>query len=42
MKKKNEADDDDSDWTDVEEDFPHVQLTELLENLKLNDDKPMD
>jgi hypothetical protein len=34
--KKKAADDDDSDWTDVEEDFPHVQLTELLDGLTLD------
>ena len=39
LKKKSGGDnqDDDSEWTDdVEEDFPHVQLTELLDNLKLD------
>ena len=34
LKKGNE---DDSDWEDVEEDFPHVKLEELLANLKLDD-----
>ena len=29
--------DDDSDWEDVEEDFPHVKLEELLSNLRLDD-----
>ena len=27
--------DDDSDWESVEEDFPHVKLTELLDGLTL-------
>lgn len=37
LKKKGQDNpDDDSDWTDVEEDFPHVQITELLDNLKLD------
>ena len=26
-----------SDWEDVEEDFPHVRLEELLDNLKIDD-----
>ena len=26
-----------SDWDDVEEDFPHVRLEELLDNLKIDD-----
>lgn len=25
------------DWEDVEEDFPHVKLEELLDNLKIDD-----
>lgn len=29
----------DSDWESVEEDFPHVKLEELLENLTINDTK---
>lgn len=29
--------DDGNDWEDVEEDFPHVKLEELLDNLKLDD-----
>ena len=34
-------DDDDSDWeSDVEEDFPHIKLAELLDNLKL-DENPL-
>ena len=41
MKPKVEGEDD-SDWeSDIEEDFPHVQLTELLDNLKL-DENPME
>ena len=37
LKKKagDGGDGDDSDWTDVEEDFPHVKLSELLEGLTL-------
>ena len=35
MTKADDEDDDDSDWEDVEEDFPHVKLSELLENLTL-------
>jgi hypothetical protein len=27
----------DEDWEDLEEDFPHVKLEELLDNLKLDD-----
>jgi hypothetical protein len=27
----------DEEWEDVEEDFPHVRLEELLENLKIDD-----
>ena len=41
MKKKAAAEEDDSDWEDdVEEDFPHVKLSELLDGLTLevNDD----
>lgn len=42
LKKKREcnADDDDAsgeEWEDVEEDFPHVKLEELMENLKIDD-----
>lgn len=37
-----EADDDDSDWESVEEDFPHVQLSELLDGLKLEVNNPDD
>ena len=29
------AENDDSDWDSVEEDFPHVQLSELLDGLTL-------
>ena len=32
--KKEDSDDD---WEDVEEDFPHVRLEELLDNLKIDD-----
>ena len=40
MKPKTEGEDD-SDWeSDIEEDFPHVQLAELLDNLKL-DENPL-
>jgi hypothetical protein len=31
------ADDSADDWDDVEEDFPHVKLEELLDNLKIDD-----
>lgn len=34
LKKKDE--DDDSDWESVEEDYPHVRLEELLDNLTLD------
>ena len=38
QKSKVADEDDDSDWeSDVEEDFPHVKLTELLDNLKLDE-----
>lgn len=33
--KKN--DDSADEWEDVEEDFPHVKLEELLDNLKIDD-----
>lgn len=36
MVKENDSDDSD-DWEDVEEDFPHVKLEELLDNLKIDD-----
>ena len=49
FKKKNkvaEGEDDDSDWESVEEDFPHVKLSELLDGLTLevngNDDDAED
>lgn len=42
LKKQTEGAADDSDegdeWEDIEEDFPHVKLEELMENLKINDD----
>ena len=34
--KKVEGDGSDDEWEDVEEDFPHVKLEELLDNLKLD------
>jgi len=36
---KREGNEDDSDWESVEEDFPHVKLEELLENLTITDTK---
>ena len=37
FKQKGEGEDD-SDWeSDLEEDFPHMQITELLDNLKLDE-----
>ena len=36
MRKKEDSDEQDS-WEDVEEDFPHVRLEELLDNLKIDD-----
>ena len=38
FKQKGEGEDD-SDWEsdDLEEDFPHMQITELLDNLKLDE-----
>ena len=36
--KGGDGEDDDSDWeSDIEEDFPHMQITELLDNLKLDE-----
>ena len=36
LKRKAAAgDEEDSDWEDVEEDFPHVKLSELLDGLTL-------
>lgn len=29
----------DDEWEDLEEDFPHVKLEELMENLKLDSDE---
>lgn len=31
------GDDSGDEWEDVEEDFPHVKLEELLDNLKIDD-----
>ena len=49
MKKKNDAvvaeEDDESDWESVEEDYPGVKLSELLDGLTLevnNDDDDED
>lgn len=37
LKKNTEqGEDEESDWEDVEEDFPHVKLSELLDNLTLD------
>jgi hypothetical protein len=33
----NPGDEDDDDWEDVEGDFPHVKLEELLDNLRIDD-----
>ena len=41
LKKDKENDDDDS-WEEAEEDFPHVTLEELMDNLKLGDDDDED
>lgn len=35
--KKDDAGSGDDEWEDIEEDFPHVKLEELLDNLKLDD-----
>ena len=35
--KESKSDDSGDDWEDAEEDFPHVKLEELLDNLKLDD-----
>ena len=35
--KKEEGEEEDE-WEDLEEDFPHMKLEELLDNLKLGDD----
>jgi len=40
---KKKTDEDDSDWEDdLEEDFPHVKLSEMLENLKLDENPKED
>jgi len=39
LKKENKEGEEGSgdEWEDVEEDFPHVKLEELLDNLKIDD-----
>ena len=38
MKKKEDQQDGDSDWESVEEDAPVIQLQDLLDNMKINDE----